>query len=190
VELEVLVPVGSDGVCAKLHASKTPFAERDRAAFERLMASVRFDPAAARLERAFLIPGRGTLLITVPAAWGFRTGKPAAGTPRNVTFMEPEGDNQLMATLLPDAEQVLKGDPTTRTFVDIGRTAAKPKAVGGQARPAKRLETPAARRAAPRAVAAFLLAVLQREGKPGRGRRAASHPRGSTRPSAVSGIPD
>ena len=90
VDLEVRVPLGSDGavsrhvhrfwlrdgVCAKVHASKTPFAERDQAGFDALLASVRFDPAAELVERAFVIPGRGTLLMTVPALWGFSTSQP------------------------------------------------------------------------------------------------------------------
>jgi hypothetical protein len=143
VDLEVLVPIGADGavsrhvhrfwlrdgVCAKVHASKTPFAERDRSGFDALLASVRFDPSAAAIERTFLLPGRGTLLITVPALWGFRTSKPAPATPRNVAFMEPAGDHQLMLTLVPNAEDVLKGDPTTRAVVDNMRNAAKSKAL-------------------------------------------------------------
>ena len=144
-DLEVLVPIGADGavsrhvhrfwlrdgVCAKVHASKTPFAERDRAGFDALLASVRFDPAAELVERAFPIPGRGTLAMTVPASWGFRTGKPAPATPRNVAFMEPAADYQLMLTLVPDADKVLKGDPTTRAVVDNMRNVAKLKALEG-----------------------------------------------------------
>jgi hypothetical protein len=143
VDLEVLVPVGADaavsrhvhrfwlrdGVCAKVHASKTPFAETDRAGFDALLASVRFEPAAAAVERAFLIPGRGTLLMTVPALWGFQTSKPAPTTPRNVVFMEPAGGYQLMLTLFPDAEKLMKGDPTTRTVVEMMRDAVKQKAL-------------------------------------------------------------
>jgi hypothetical protein len=143
VDLEVLVPIGSggavsrhvhrfwlrDGVCAKVHASKTPFAESDRAGFDTLLASVRFEPAAATVERSFLIPGRGTLAMTVPAAWGFRTSNPAPATPRNVAFMEPAGDYQLMLTLVPDADKMLKGDPTTRAVVESMRNAAKLKAL-------------------------------------------------------------
>jgi hypothetical protein len=142
VDLEVLVPIGAggavsghvhrfwlrDGVCAKVHVSKTPFTERDRPGFDALLASVRFDPAAVEVERTFVIPGRGTLLMTVPASWGFRTSKPAPATPRNVAFMEPAGDHQLMLTLVPNAEDELKGR-TTRAVVDNIRNAAKLRAV-------------------------------------------------------------
>src|SRR5262245_64764771 len=142
-DLEVLVPIGADGVvsrhvhrfwlrdgvCSKVHASQTPFAERDRAGFDALLASIRFDPAAEAVERAFLIPGRGTLAMTVPASWGFRTGKPDPATPRNVAFMEPAGDYQLMLTLVPAADKALKGDPTTHAVVDNMRNVAKLKAL-------------------------------------------------------------
>jgi hypothetical protein len=142
VDLEVLVPLGADGavsrhvhrfwlrdgVCAKVHASKTPFADSDRAGFDALLANVRFDPAAESVERAFVIPGRGTLLMTVPALWGFRTSQPTPATPRNVVFMEPAGDYQLMLTLFPDAGEELKGD-TTRAVVDNMRNAAKLRAL-------------------------------------------------------------
>ena len=84
VDLEVLVPLGSDGavsrhvhrfwlrdgVCAKVHASKTPFADSDQAGFDALLASVRFDPAAESVERAFVIPGRGTLADDRPRLMG------------------------------------------------------------------------------------------------------------------------
>jgi hypothetical protein len=142
VDLDVLVPIGSDGavsrhvhrfwlrdgVCVKVHASKTPFAERDRAGLDALLASVRFDPAAESAERAFLLPGRGTLAITVPAAWGFRTSQPTPATRRNIVFMEPAGDYQLMLTLFPDAEEELKGR-TIHAVLDNFRNAAKLKAV-------------------------------------------------------------
>ena len=142
-DLEVLVPIGADsvvsrhvhrfwlrdGVCAKIHASKTPFAERDRPGFDVLLASVRFEPAAATVERAFLIPGRGTLAMTVPAAWGFRTSKPAPATLRNVMFMDPAGDYQLMLTFFPDPGKLLKGDPTTRAVVEVMRDGIKLKAL-------------------------------------------------------------
>jgi hypothetical protein len=142
IDLEVQVPIGSDGavsrhvhrywlrdgVCAKIHASKTPFAERDQGSFDALLASVRFDPAAESAERAFLIPGRGTLAMTVPAVWGFRTSQPTPATPRNVVFMEPAGDYQLMLTLFPDAEEELKGR-TIRAVVENFRNAAKLKAL-------------------------------------------------------------
>jgi hypothetical protein len=142
VDLEVLVPIGSDGavshhvhrfwlrdgVCAKIHASKTPFADRDLAGFDALLASVRFDPAAESAERAFLIPGRGTLAMTVPALWGFRTSQPTPATRRNVVFMEPAGDYQLMLTLFPDAEEELKGH-TIHAVVDNFRNAAKLRAL-------------------------------------------------------------
>src|SRR5262245_14358908 len=144
VDLEVLVPLGSggvvsyhvhrfwlrDGVCAKVHASKTPFQESDRAGFDALLSSVRFDPTAAAVERAFLIPDRGTLLMTVPALWGFRTSKPDPAMPlRNVTFMEPAGDYRLMLTFFPDVEKLLKGDPTTRAFMETARKTVREKAV-------------------------------------------------------------
>lgn len=142
-DLEVLVPVGSDGavsrhlqrfwlrdgLCAKIHASKTPFAERDRDAFDALLASIRFDPADATVERAFVVPGRGTLAMTIPSLWGFRTSKPDPSTSRNVMFMEPAGEYQMVLTLVPNAADVLKGDPTTRAFVDNMRQAAKRKAL-------------------------------------------------------------
>src|SRR6185503_6284965 len=62
-------------------------------------------------------------------AWGFRTSKPAPATPRNVAFMEPAGEHQLMLTLVPDADKILKGDPTTRAVVEIMRHTAKAKAL-------------------------------------------------------------
>ncbi len=143
VDLEVLVPLGSDGavsrhvhrfwlrdgVCAKVHASKTPFADSDQAGFDALLASVRFDPAAESVERAFVIPGRGTLLMTVPALWGFRTSQPTPATPRDVVFMESAGDHRLMLTLFPDAAEDIERRPTTRAFVDNVRNAMKEKAL-------------------------------------------------------------
>jgi hypothetical protein len=143
VDMELLVPLGAgkeavgrhlhrfwlrDGLCAKVHASKTPFAEGDRAGFDKLMESVRFEPLAATFERAFLIPGRGTLLVALPASWGFRTSRPDGEMPRDVQFMEPSGEYQLMLTLFPDAQGVLGGD-STRAFVEQAREAARPKAV-------------------------------------------------------------
>jgi hypothetical protein len=142
VDLEVTVSLGAsgivsrhvhrfwlrDGVCVKVHASKTPFAESDRPGFDALLASVRFDPAAAAVERAFVIPGRGTLTMTVPASWGFRTSKPAPAATRDIAFMESAGDYQLMLTLFPD-EKILKGEPTTRAFVDMMLSAIKPKSL-------------------------------------------------------------
>lgn len=143
VDMEVLVPLGTDkkavsrhvhrfwlrdGVCAKVHASKTPFAETDRGTFDKVLDSVRFEPVAATLERGFLVQGRGTLLVTTPAAWGFRTSKPDRMTPRDIQFMDPGGDYQMMLTLFPDAQAVLRGE-TARAFVEMARDEAKPKAL-------------------------------------------------------------
>jgi hypothetical protein len=142
VDIEVLVPLGADkkvvsrhvhrfwlrdGVCTKVHASKTPFVETDRATFDKVLDSVRFEPAATTFERGFLVQGRGTLLVKTPAAWGFRT-KPRV-TPRDIQFMDPGGDYQMMLTLFPDAQAVLKGETTARAFVEKARDAAKPHAV-------------------------------------------------------------
>lgn len=143
VDMEVLVPLGGretvsrhvhrfwlrDGTCAKIHASKTPFAESHRAGFDQVIDSVRFEPVAATFERSFVIPGRGTLVFTMPAAWGFRTSRPEGIAPRDVQFMEPSGDFQLMLTLFPDAQGVLKGESNAREFVEMARQAAKPKAL-------------------------------------------------------------
>jgi len=98
--------------------SKTRFVERDQVGFDALLASVRFDPAAESVERAFLIPGRGTLAMTVPTLWGFRIIPPGPAM-RSVMFMDPAGDYQLRLALFPDADKVLKGDPTTRAAVEI-----------------------------------------------------------------------
>ena len=140
-DMEVLVPLGErvvsrhvhrfwlrDGACAKVHASKTPFAESDRPAFDRLLGSVRFEPAAATLERAFVIPGRGTLVMPLPATWGFRTGKPAAGG-RDIELMHSESDAKVVVTLLAEARRALKGDATARGFVETLRDSARPNAV-------------------------------------------------------------
>jgi hypothetical protein len=144
VDMEVLVPLGADkkavsrhvhrfwlrdGVCAKLHASKTPFAQTDRSTFDKVLDSVRFEPVAATLERAFLVPGRGTLLLKTPAAWGFRASRPGKIGPRDIQFMDPGGEYQMMLTLFPDAQAMLQGEPTARAFVEMARDAAKPKAV-------------------------------------------------------------
>jgi hypothetical protein len=141
VDMEVVVPLGQeavsrhvhrfwhrDGVCAKIHVSKTPFVERDRAGFDKVVDSVRFEPVGAAFERAFMIPGRGTLLISAPVAWGFRTSKPAAEK-RDIQFMDPGGEYQLMLTLFTDAKQILKGEPTARGFVEMARDAAKANAL-------------------------------------------------------------
>jgi hypothetical protein len=144
VDMEVLVPLGADkkavsrhvhrfwlrdGVCVKVHASKTPFAEADRAVFDEVLASVRFEPVAPTFERGFAVQGRGTLLVKTPAAWGFRTSKPGGTTPRDVQFMDPGGEYQMMLTLFPDAQAVLKGETTPRAFVEMARDEAKSKAV-------------------------------------------------------------
>jgi hypothetical protein len=143
VDMEVLVPLGADkkatsrhvhrfwlrdGVCAKVHASKTPFAESDRGTFDKVLGSVRFEPLAATFERGFHVEGRGTLLVKTPAAWGFRASKPDRTTPRDIQFMDPGGDYQMMLTLFPDAQALLQG-ATARAFVEMARDAAKPKAV-------------------------------------------------------------
>lgn len=141
-DMEVLIPVAGgvsrhlhrywlrDGQCAKVHASRTPFRDEDAAAFATLLQSVRFDAATPTLERAFVIPGRGTLLINVPAAWGFRTTQPAAELPRDIAvFMDPAGERQLMLTLFPDPGQLMQGDATPRTFVENARQYAIEKAV-------------------------------------------------------------
>jgi hypothetical protein len=143
VDMEVLVPLGGpetvsrhvhrfwlrDRACAKIHASKTPFAERDRAGFDKVLDSVQFEPVGATFERAFVIPGRGTLLVSMPVAWGFRTSKPDAAKPRDIQFMEPDGDYQLLLTLFAEAKPVLKGDPTARAFVEFARESARANAV-------------------------------------------------------------
>lgn len=142
VDLEVLVPLGQgadaavsrhvhrfwlrDGVCAKVHASKTPFREEHRAAFDALLKTVRFEPATPLVERAFVVPGRGTLVVPVPSTWGFRARKPEEMQPRDVEFTDSESDAKLLLTIAPDARPALKGDPTTRTFVESARDAAKP----------------------------------------------------------------
>jgi len=143
VDMEVLVPLGADrkamsrhvhrfwlrdGVCAKVHASKTPFAETDRATFDKVLDSVRFEPRAETLERGFLVQGRGTLLVKTPAAWGFRA-KPGSTAPRDIQFMDPGGDYQMMLTLFPDAPAVLKGETTAKAFVEKARDAARLHAV-------------------------------------------------------------
>jgi hypothetical protein len=143
VDMEVVVPLGEgadapvsrhvhrfwlrDGVCAKVHASTTPFAEQHRAAFDAVMASVRFEPAGAAVERAFVVPGRGTLVLPVPLAWGFRAGKPAQL--RDIEFMDSESDAKLLVTLVPDARAALKGEKTPRAMVEGARDAAKPAAL-------------------------------------------------------------
>jgi hypothetical protein len=144
VDMEVRVPLGADkkavsrhvhrfwlrdGACAKVHASKTPFAEADRASFDKVLDSVRFEPLPATLQRAFLVPGRGTLLVTTPAAWGFRASRPGTIGPRDIQFMDPGGDYQMMLTLFPDAQAMLQGAPTAKAFVEMARDEAKPKAV-------------------------------------------------------------
>jgi hypothetical protein len=142
VDLEVVVPLGQgadaavsrhvhrfwlrDGVCAKVHASKTPFREEHRAAFDTLLRTVRFEPATPIVERAFVVPGRGTLVVPVPAAWGFRARKPEQMQPRDVEFMDSQSDAKLLLTIAPDARPALKGDPTTRKLVESARDAAKP----------------------------------------------------------------
>lgn len=142
VDLEVLVPLGQgadaavsrhvhrfwlrDGVCAKVHASRTPFREEHRAAFDALLQTVRFEPATPIVERAFVVPGRGTLVVPVPAAWGFRARKPEQMQPRDIEFMDSGSDAKLLLTIAPDARPALKGDPTTRAFVESARDAAKP----------------------------------------------------------------
>ena len=140
VDMEVLVPLGQgdaavsrhvhrfwlrDGVCAKLHASRTPFREEHRAAFDTLLQTVRFEPATPIVERAFVIPGRGTLVVPVPAAWGFRAAKPAEMAPRELQFMDSESDAKLLVTLLPDASRALKGAPSARALVESARDSAK-----------------------------------------------------------------
>lgn len=141
VDMEVLVPLGQgadaalsrhvhrfwlrDGVCAKVHASRTPFREEHRAAFDAMLNTVRFEPATPIVERAFLIPGRGTLVVPVPAAWGFRAAKPAEMAPRELEFMDSESDAKLLVTLLPDASRALKGAPTARALVESARDSAK-----------------------------------------------------------------
>lgn len=111
-----------DGLCAKVHVSKTPFFDRDGEALSRILASARLEPvpAAGTLERAFVVPGRGTLTLTVPAHWGFRTSKPERASPREITFMEPTGDHRVMLTLFPAPERVLR-DGGTREFVASAR---------------------------------------------------------------------
>jgi hypothetical protein len=141
VDMEVLVPLGPgadaavsrhvhrfwlrDGVCAKVHASKTPFREEHRAAFDALLQTVRFEPATPTVERAFVIPGRGTLVVPVPAAWGYRAKKPEQMQPRELEFMDSESDAKLLVTLLPDARRALKGEPTAKALVESARDSAK-----------------------------------------------------------------
>lgn len=142
VDLEVRVPLGQgaaaavsrhvhrfwlrDGVCAKVHASRTPFREEHRAAFDALLQTVRFEPATPIVERAFVVPGRGTLVVPVPAAWGFRAKQPQEMQPRDLEFMDSESDAKLLVTIAPDARPALKGDPNTRKFVESARDAARP----------------------------------------------------------------
>jgi hypothetical protein len=140
VDMEVVIPLGEavsrhvhrfwlrDGVCAKLHVSKTPFTEADRAAFDKVMDSARFEAAGEALERAFVVPGRGTLVVSMPAAWGFRAGKPGRMAPRELQFMDPAGAYQLAITLFPESQKLLKGGPT-RAFVQMARDMVKPNAV-------------------------------------------------------------
>jgi len=144
VDMEVLVRLGTDkktlsrhvhrfwhrdGACAKVHVSKTPFAESDRAGFDNFLRSVRFEPATPVFERGFLIQGRGTLVVTTPAAWGFRTSKPGQLARRDIQFMDPGGDYQLMITLFPEAQKMLKGEPTPKAFVETARDAVKSQSV-------------------------------------------------------------
>lgn len=145
VDMEVLVPLGQgadaavsrhvhrfwlrDGLCAKVHASKTPFREEHRAAFDTLLQSVRFEPAAPIVERAFVVPGRGTLIVPVPAAWGFRARKPEETQPRDIEFMDSASDAKLLVTVLPDARRALKGESTPRPLVESAREAAKSSAL-------------------------------------------------------------
>jgi hypothetical protein len=140
VDMEVVVPLGQeenapvsrhvhrfwmrDGVCAKVHASKTPFREEHRAAFDALLQSVRFEPATPTIERAFLIPGRGTLVVPLPAAWGFRAAKPDAN-PRDIEFMDSESDAKLIVTFAADASRALMGESTPKAIVQGARDAAK-----------------------------------------------------------------
>jgi hypothetical protein len=114
-----------DGLCAKVHVSKTPFLDRDAEALGRILASARPEavPAAGALDRAFALPGRGTLIVNVPASWGFRTSKPGPMAPREVTFMDPAGDHQVQLTLVPNP-RVLK-DRTVRSLVEAARDAAR-----------------------------------------------------------------
>jgi hypothetical protein len=144
IDMEVLVPLGPDkkavsrhvhrfwlrdGVCAKVHASKTPFAETDRATFDKVLDSVRFEALAARFERGFVLEGRGTLLVSTPAAWGFRASKPGTIAPRDIQFMDPGGEVQMLLTLFPDAQAALNGETNPRAFVETARDAAKLQAV-------------------------------------------------------------
>jgi len=112
-----------DGVCAKLHASKLPFVAADEAVFTAIFNSARFEPASSSIERGFVLPGRGTLLLSSPTAWGFRTGKPGTG-PRDITFLFADGNHRLMLTVFPDANRALRG-ATTRAYVEGAREKSK-----------------------------------------------------------------
>jgi hypothetical protein len=117
-----------DGLCTKLHASKTPFTESDRDTFAKLLASARFEPAGASVERGFVVPERGTLIVQSPPAWGFRTGKPGAG-PRDITFLFADGNHQLMLTVFPRSAPILRGERTPRKYVENAREQSRSQAV-------------------------------------------------------------
>jgi len=117
-----------DGLCAKLHASKTPFAQGDQEGFAKLLASVRFEQSGPSFERGFVLPGRGTLLLTAPATWGFRTSQPGTG-PRDITFLVADGHYQLMLTVFPQAAPILRGEKTARKYVENAREKSKPQAL-------------------------------------------------------------